>query len=87
MLSNPVADDMGLYWRKKGGAKACFVNVEAVDNIASNNRGTKVRKCDGGSTVRCARNGIWGRDVDYATIRLMMDISEMLSWTEMEEIL
>ena len=47
MLRNPVADDMGLYLWKKGGPKACVVNVEAVYNIASNNRGTKFRKGDG----------------------------------------
>jgi hypothetical protein len=59
MFSRPVADDMGLYWRKKGGMKACFVDVEAVYNIASNNSGTKVRKGDGGGTIGCARNGGW----------------------------
>jgi hypothetical protein len=59
MFRSPIADDMGLYWRKKGGMKACFVNVETVYNIASNNRGTKVRKSDGGSTIGCARNGGW----------------------------
>ena len=60
MLSDPVADDMGLYLWKKGGPKACVVNVEAVYDIASNDRGTKVRKGDGGSTVRCASDGSWG---------------------------
>jgi hypothetical protein len=60
MLGNPVADDMGLDRWKKGGPKPCFVNVKAVYNIASNDRGTKVRKGDGGSTVRCARDGCWG---------------------------
>jgi len=59
MFSSPVTDDMGLYWRKKYGMKACFVNVESVYNIASNNRGTKVRKGDGGSTIGCARNWGW----------------------------
>jgi hypothetical protein len=54
MLSNPVADDMALYRWNKGGAKACFFNVETVYNIASHNRRAKVRKGDGGSTVRGA---------------------------------
>jgi hypothetical protein len=59
MLSNPIADDMGLYRWNKGGAKACVVNVETVYNIASHNRGAKIRKCDCGSTIRGARNGGW----------------------------
>jgi hypothetical protein len=59
MLSNPVADDMALYRRNKGGAKPCFINVETVYNIASHNRRAKIRKSDGGSTVRGARNRDW----------------------------
>jgi hypothetical protein len=59
MLSNPVADDVALYWWNKGGAKACFVDVETVYNIASHNRRAKIRKSDGGSTVRGARNRGW----------------------------
>jgi hypothetical protein len=51
---------MGLYLWKKGGPKPCLVNVKAVYNIASNDRGTKVRKGDGRSTIRCARDGRWG---------------------------
>lgn len=56
MLSNPVADDMALHRWNKRGAKASFVNVETVYNIASHNRRAKIRKNDGGSTVRGARN-------------------------------
>ena len=59
MLSNPVADDVTLYRWNKGGAKACFINVETVYNIPSHNRGAKIRKSDGGSTVRGARNRVW----------------------------
>ena len=56
-LSGPVADDMGLNRWNKGGAEECFVDVEAMYNIASHNRGMKIRKSDGGTTVRSARNG------------------------------
>jgi hypothetical protein len=54
MPSNPVADDMAVYRWNKGGAKACFVNVETVHDIASHDRRAKIRKSDGGSTVRGA---------------------------------
>lgn len=59
MLSSPVADDVGLNRWNKGGAEACFVNIETVYNIASHNRGVKIRKSDGGTTVRSARNSVW----------------------------
>jgi hypothetical protein len=59
MFRNPVADDMALYWWNKGSAKACFVNVETVHNVASHNRRATIRKRDGGSTVRGARNRGW----------------------------
>jgi hypothetical protein len=58
-LSGPVADDMGLNRWKKGGAEECFVDVEAMYNIASHNRGVKIRKSDGGTAVRSVRNGSW----------------------------
>jgi hypothetical protein len=59
MLSSPVTDDIALYRWNKGGAKACFVNIDTVYNIASHNRRAKIRKSDGGSTVRGARNRGW----------------------------
>ncbi len=74
MLSSPVTYDMSLYRWNKGGAKACFVNEEAMCNIACHNRGAKVRKGDGGSTVRGARNRGWCRDVNYAAIWLVVGL-------------
>ena len=59
MLSSPVADDMALYRGNEGGAKACFVNVETVYDIASHDRRAKIRKSDGRSTVRGAINRGW----------------------------
>ena len=69
---------MTLYRWNKGGAKACFVNVESVYNIASDNRRAKIRKSDGGSTVRGARNRSWCADVNYAAIWLMVGIRNVL---------
>jgi len=60
MFSNPVADDMALYRWDKGGAKTCFVKVEAVCNVVGDDRGAKVGKGNGGGTVRGSRNGNWG---------------------------
>ena len=74
MFSNPVADNMALYWWDKGGAKTRFVNVETVCNIVGNNRRAKVGEGHGGGTIRGSRNGNWGRDVNYATIWLIEEI-------------
>jgi len=51
---------MALYRWDKGGAKTCFVKVEAVCNVVGDDRGAKVGKGNGGGTVRGSRNGNWG---------------------------
>ena len=78
MLGDPVANDVSLYWRDKGSTNACLIDVEAVCNVASNDRRAKVREGDSRTAVRRASDNSRGCNVDDATIRLTRAMRDAL---------